>query len=287
MVQKKESLFSKLKFKYRLVVLNDDTFEEKLSFKLSRLNVFIVFGLAVIVLISSTTLLIAYTPLREYIPGYSSTKLRKQALELVRKTDSLDVHLVYQKQYLQNIKNIVEGRDTGKLPEPSRNQIEVPKDEALKPGETELELRKKVEEEERFTIEPGNSGNRLGELEGMTFFSPIKGVVSNGFDIRKKHPGIDILAPENTPIKACLEGIVVFAEWTVETGHVMVVQHKGNVISVYKHNSARLKEQGDLVKAGEAIAIIGNSGEYSTGTHLHFELWHLGNAVDPEKFMRF
>lgn len=284
--KRKESVMDRLRYKYRLVILNDDTFEEKLSFKLSRLNVFVSIGVSAIVLIAGTTLLIALTPLREYIPGYSSARLRRQAFDLVRKTDSINTQLAYHQRYLNTIKNIVEGKAPDSLNTlPPEQVAQLPQGEALAPTEQEVSLRKKVEEEERFNVEPSASKSR--NLENLGFFTPLKGVVSNVFSKENQHQAIDILAPANSAIKACLDGHVLLAEWTAETGHILMLQHANGLISVYKHNSALLKKQGDLVKAGEAIAIIGNSGELTTGPHLHFELWHEGNPIDPQLFMRF
>ncbi len=287
MVQKrKETVFQRLRYKYRLVIFNDDTFEEKLSFKLSRLNVFVITGLAIILLISGTTLLIAYTPLREYIPGYSSTRLRRQALELVQATDSIEIQLLHQKQYIDILQKIIAGEEIESSQPDSVPIASLPNEEALKPSEREVNMRKRVEDAEKFNIEAGSNSNS-GGLKNLAFFVPVKGVVSQEFSPDKNHPAVDILAPENTAIKACLNGYVLFAEWTAETGHVLIIQHSDDLISIYKHNSALLKKQGNLVRAGEAIAIIGNSGEFTTGTHLHFELWHEGIAIDPQKFMRF
>lgn len=284
--KRKESVMDRLRYKYRLVILNDDTFEEKLSFKLSRLNVFVSIGVSAIVLIAGTTLLIALTPLREYIPGYSSARLRRQAFDLVRKTDSINTQLAYHQRYLNTIKNIVEGKAPDSLNTlPPEQVAQLPQGEALAPTEQEVSLRKRVEEEERFNVEPSASKSR--NLENLGFFTPLKGVVSNVFSKENQHQAVDILAPANSAIKACLDGHVLLAEWTAETGHILMLQHANGLISVYKHNSALLKKQGDLVKAGEAIAIIGNSGELTTGPHLHFELWHEGNPIDPQLFMRF
>jgi murein DD-endopeptidase MepM/ murein hydrolase activator NlpD len=284
--KRKETVMDRLRYKYRLVVLNDDTFEEKVSFKLSRLNVFVSIGISAIVLISGTSLLIALTPLREYIPGYSSARLRRQAFDLVQKTDSIDTQLAYYQRYLNTIQSIVEGREPDSLGVSAPEQVaQLPQDEALKPSDDEVSLRKKVEEEEKFNVEPSSAGKR--NLENLAFFTPVKGVVSNSFSNENDHLAVDVLAPANSAIKACLDGHVLLAQWTAETGHILMLQHANGLISVYKHNSALLKEQGDLVKAGEAIAIIGNSGELTTGPHLHFELWHEGNPVDPQLFMRF
>lgn len=284
---KKENkkFFTKLRNKYRLVILNDDTFEEKLSFKLSRLNVFVVSGLTGIFLIAGTTLLIAFTPLREYIPGYSSTKLKRDAIRLAQVTDSIESQLSFNNRYLQNIQGIINGKQPLDLNDSlvidSLDQAQV----NLGISTEDSALRKLVEEEERFNVPVENVAKT--NREGLNFFTPIKGLVTNAFDLKEEHLGIDIVAKENEVIKCAQDGIVIFAEWTAETGYVMIIQHAEKFISVYKHNSALLKSQGEEVNSGEPIAIIGNSGELSSGPHLHFELWYNGYAVDPQEYILF
>ncbi len=285
--ERKESnkVITKLRNKYRLVILNDDTFEEKLSFKLSRLNVFVVSGLSGILLIAGTTLLIAFTPLREYIPGYSSTKLKRDAIRLASVTDSIENQLAYNARYLENIQGVISGRApidfSDSLVVDSLNQASL----EFSPSEEDSVLRKLVEEEERFNI-PVENENRL-KLQSMNFFSPIKGLVTNTFNPEDDHLGVDVVAKENEVIKASQDGRVIFSEWTAETGYVLIIQHAEKFISVYKHNSALLKSQGEEVSAGEPIAFIGNSGELSSGPHLHFELWFNGYPVDPQEYILF
>lgn len=281
----KKKLRQKLRSKYRLVILNDDNFEEKLSLKLSRLNVFFFVGFASIFLVASTILLIAFTPLREYIPGYSSTALRQKALQLVRTTDSLQQQLAYNDRYLLNIKNIVQGKPALNFKDTAMSDSTVKAELSRSITPEEQELREFVEEEERFNL----ASNGEDELDpvNFSFFTPAKGLLNNEFNPGEGHLGVDIVARENEVIKAVQDGIVIFSEWTSETGHVIIAQHPGSFISVYKHNSALLKEQGELVKAGEPIAIIGNSGELSSGPHLHFELWYKGNPVDPRSYISF
>lgn len=278
-------VITKLRNKYRLVILNDDTFEEKLSFKLSRLNVFVVSGLTGILLIAGTTLLIAFTPLREYIPGYSSTKLKRNAIRLARVTDSIEDQLSFNALYLDNIQGIINGKAPLDLSDSlvldSLNQVSLD----FSPSEEDSILRKLVEEEERFNIPvEGDIGLKL---ESLNFFSPIKGLITNAFNPKDDHLGVDVVAKENEVIKAAQDGRVIFSEWTAETGYVIILQHAEKFISVYKHNSALLKSQGEEVTAGEPISIIGNSGELTNGPHLHFELWFNGYPVDPEEYILF
>ncbi|GGH69475.1 MAG: M23 family metallopeptidase [Bacteroidetes bacterium] len=279
--EKKKARIEKLRNKYRLVILNDDTFEEKISLKLSRLNVFLLTGLSIVLLISLTAILIAYTPLREYIPGYASTSLKRQADYLALTTDSLEQKIHIQQQYLDNIRRILSG-DTLETPLADTNVVvsEASLSEDITPADSAL--RAFADEEDRF-----NLNTALQDINTFTFFAPVKGLVSGTFNPEINHLAVDVVAPRNTPIKACLDGVVLFADWTVETGHVIIVQHTENLISVYKHNSALLKVQGDLIQSGEALAIIGNSGEQSTGPHLHFELWHNGIPVDPQNYISF
>lgn len=281
--KKNQSLISKLRNKYRLVILNDDTFEEKLSFKLSRLNVFLGLGLLTILLIGGTALIIAFTPLREYIPGYSSTKLRRQAYLLSQVTDSLSQQLNYNQVYLTNIQRILNG-------EPLLSAIDssaeiVPEQDSLSmiAGHADSAFREMVEEEERFSL----STTQSLRSPVLSFFTPLKGIITQGFKPEENHLGVDVVARENAVIKSAQEGMVLFAEWTSETGYVIIVQHPENFISVYKHNSALLKSQGEKVKTGEPLAIVGNSGHLSSGPHLHFELWHDGFPVNPESYLFF
>ncbi len=275
----------RIKNKYRLVVLNDDTFEEKLSFRLSRLNVFVATGLSGIILIALTIILIAFTPLREYIPGYSSTALRRQAMENALMVDSLRQVMANQERYVEIINGVISGTlpefDTADAAETSgADSIGIP------PSREDSALRQLVAREERYNIF-GDGEEGAPGMARVTFFPPIKGTVSNRFDPRNGHFAVDIVAAGNEPVLAVLEGTVLLATWSSDEGHVIALQHADGIISLYKHNSVLLKTQGEVVQAGEAIAITGDSGHLTTGPHLHFELWHNGIAVDPESYIVF
>jgi murein DD-endopeptidase MepM/ murein hydrolase activator NlpD len=279
------SFLARLRNKYRLVILNDDTFEEKVSLKLSRLNVFIIGAIFTFALISGTILLIALTPLREYIPGYASTNLKREVLTLAIKTDSLEAQLKFNEFYISNIGRILQGEAPEDFPQMNPDSTTAVKidDGGLAISAEDSLLRFTIEEEEKFNISKVTNE----KLRLFTFFPPIKGLVTNGFDIQSSHFGVDIVAPENAPVKSCLSGVVVFAGWTSETGHVIAIQHQQDLVSIYKHNSVLLKKQGDFVKTGEAIALLGKTGHLSTGPHLHFELWFNGNPVNPENYIIF
>ena len=282
--KKKGKLKQKLTNKYRLVVLNENTFEERFSLKLSRLNFYIFGGLFSVTLILATILLIAFTPLKEYFRGYTSIELRENAVENSMKLDSLENLYLAQSNYIKSLKNILSGNvsfdeikeNTSSL---ETNQVEL---EIVKTNKEDSLLRALVDEEDKY--------NAL-EIEGERFttvlFPPVKGELSSGFDYDNKHYGVDIAMPENSPVHSISEGIVVFAEWTSETGFVIIAEHLNGLTSIYKHNSSIVKSQGDRIQTGEIIAFTGNTGSLTTGPHLHFELWYQGEPVDPKNYIEF
>ena len=283
---KKPKKLDRLKNKYRLVILNDDSFEEKVSLRLSRLNVFVMVGISSLVLILLVILLIAFTPLREFIPGYANVTVRKQGVENYIKTDSLELALANNNLYLENLKHIIQGEPIEYSDETFIDSSVNYKDIKNHPIPEDSVLRKMIETEEKYNLFNA-AGSNPGKISSFIFFTPLKGSVTNRFNSKKEHYGIDVVAPKNEAIKATLDGTVIFAEWTAETGYVIQLQHADNIVSIYKHNSDLHKKVGDKVKAGEVIAIIGNSGELSTGPHLHFELWYNGIPINPEGYMMF
>lgn len=281
----KQSFWGRWRFKYRFVVQNSDTFEERLVFKLSRLNVFLVVCCLFSVLIGGTTLIIAYSPLKEFIPGYTSTDIRRNIFTLNELSDSLAHELESRERYLQNIRNIIRGVPVEDANTNVNDSVVVFTDSQVQRSAEDSLLRERIEEEERFNFI--NTTDEFKDIESMVFFKPINGIVTQSFDQHSKHYGVDVVSKENEVIKSVLDGVVVFSSWTSEAGHVIAVQHEHNFLSVYKHNSMLLKEQGDMVVFGDPIAIIGNSGKFSSGPHLHFELWHNNRAVNPEKYIIF
>lgn len=284
--KKNKSFLKRWRFRYRFVILNSESFEEYLSFNISKLNLFVLLCVAIAFLMVSTVVVIAYSPLKEYIPGYTTTEIRRQVVALNLLSDSLNNELSNQEIYLENIKNIIEGRDVdtsiktlvfSNITQDSVAFDKTPEDSML---------RVQVESEEKFNFFEYNDINSQN-IEKMLFFTPVNGLITQSYNFDEKHYGVDVVTKEKELIKSVLSGIVVFASWTFETGHVIVIQHENNLLSVYKHNSVLLKEQGESVEAGEAVAIIGNSGKWSTGPHLHFELWYNNNPVDPEQYILF
>lgn len=282
---KKSTLKQKLLHKYRLVILNEETFEERLSFKLTKLNLFVLISVSVIFLIAGTTVLIAFTPLREYIPGYSSTSLKKKATELSLLTDSLEVELGNNILYLNSIQKAL----TGDVKIESINRDSIfkavstdPENFDLAPSREDSILRRIVEQEEKYNIF-ANTRSKIG----VVLFPPVTGTISDGYNPKTKHFAVDVIVPENAPIKSVADGTVVFADWTPDTGNVVIIDHGNGIISAYKHNSSLTKQQGDLVKSGEVVALAGSTGELTTGPHLHFELWINGFPINPTNFIDF
>lgn len=282
-MKNKKSYWDRWRFKYKLVILNSESFEERFSLILSRLNVFLIIGAITAFLIIGTGLLIAFSPLKGYLPGYTSVSMKRQVIKLNHLSDSLSYELALKEKYLNNIRNIINGESVGEeiivddVEEPSFSDVSF-----IKNTEDSL-LRVQVEEEERYNLFKRDEDNSTLPL----FFKPIRGVVIDSIDHQKAHYGIDIVAKENEVVKATLDGTVIISSWTSETGNVIAIQHSSDFISVYKHNSVLLKKEGVSVRAGEAIAIIGNSGKWSSGPHLHFELWQKGTCIDPQLYINF
>jgi murein DD-endopeptidase MepM/ murein hydrolase activator NlpD len=283
----KKKIYRKLKNKYRLVFMNDETLEEKLSFTLSPLNVFVFSGTIIISLITFTIYIIAFTPLREYIPGYADVNMQRKLVQLTNKADSLAARVNSQDLWIGNLRNIINGQagipDSGSIGGSSARFDTI---RFSNPNTADSLLRAQIESQDRFSIEPEDTETRSG-IAGFLFFPPLKGTITNTFNSKTKHYGVDIVAPPNEIIKSTLDGTVVMAEWTSETGYVIAIQHGNNIFSIYKHNSALLKKAGDYIKAGDPVAIIGNTGELTTGPHLHFELWYNGSPVNPSDYMTF
>ncbi|MFD2917045.1 M23 family metallopeptidase [Psychroserpens luteus] len=283
--EKEKKFKKKLLHKYRLVVLNEDTFEERFAIKLTRLNVFVIVSLGTILLIAGTIFLIAFTSLKEYIPGYSSTALKKQATVLNYKTDSLQQVINLNEQYYSSIKKVLTG-DVASVEFNRDSIIDAASIDAsqldLKPTKEDSLLRDLVDKEDKYNVFESTISST-----NFVLFPPVNGTISEGYNIKEKHFAVDIAVAKDTPVKATADGTVIFAEWTADTGYVVIIEHSYELISVYKHNASITKEQGDLVKSGEVIAMAGNAGELTTGPHLHFELWNRGYPVNPTNFIDF
>jgi murein DD-endopeptidase MepM/ murein hydrolase activator NlpD len=285
---KKEKKKPNWRDKYRITVVNDTTFDEVWKVKLTGYTAFLAIVFFFIFIIGATTFLIAFTNLKEFIPGYPDVNMRRNILISAIRLDSLDAELALRDKYFANLNAIISGNQPAEMyvhQDTTRNYKSInfktsPKDSAL---------RARVENEERYNLTLGQSSpESFTGLANLHFFPPVKGIISGRYDVRTKHFGTDIVTMPKAIVSSALDGTVIFTGWTMETGFVIEVQHSNNIVSVYKHNASLMKETGDLVRAGEAISVVGDSGElYTSGPHLHFEIWYKGSSLDPEKHILF
>lgn len=253
--------------------------------RLTPLNLIVFFGTFTVIGITIVYLAIAYTPLKEFVPGYDSN-LRRNIIQNAFRLDSLENEIRLRDQYFENLNAIIAGRQPQTNVDPDNNPEDYEEITLNKSNEDSL-LRALIESEKKNQFTVLNARRSSDQITNLQFFPPIKGIITNSYNSSKNHYGTDIVAPPNEIVKATMEGTVTMASWTLETGWVLQIQHENNLISVYKHNAELLKQPGDFVSAGEAIAIVGNSGELTTGPHLHFELWHNGTPLNPENFISF
>lgn len=279
----KKSFISKLLTKYRLVLLNDSTYEEKSSFKISRLNVFSILFALMFIIVLITSGILFFTPIREYIPGYSSTSLQKQANLLSYKTDSLRQIVFLNDQYINSLKKVLIGDlETIEYKADSVISKDILDLQIIEKSKEDSILRQLVNNEDKYNLDNINKNKDFYLLS-----PPINGAVSQNYSIADDHLAIDISVDIGTPVKAVSNGRVILSEWTTQTGYVLIIDHGNDLISVYKHNSKLLKSQGEIVKQDEIIALSGNSGVLTSGPHLHFELWSEGFSIDPNTLINF
>ena len=285
-----------IKHKHRFVVMDTDTFKEKFSFQLSGINLFVTVGITVIVFILLTTVLIAFTPLREWIPGYTNTQMVEQAYSNARKIDSLETHFSEQEWLVQTIQAVLSGKELGAEAEELRSDSTASLEQIARAYRRSVEdslLREDVEREDnRYQVKVSSPSTVMPSPESSSlfshlFFPPLKGKILSAFDASGRHLGVDISGAANQPVYAAYGGTVVSAAFTAESGYVITIQHPGNVITVYRNNQMLLKRQGDAVRAGEPIAYVGNSSMREPGPHLHFEMWVNGSPVNPMEFISF
>lgn len=285
-IKQRKILFDKLKHKYRLVFFNDKTFEEVWHLRLSLLNVLSVIGTVSIFMTTLVIVLIAFTPLREFIPGYPSKDMRREIVLNALKLDSLSNSIQLQNKFIDNLKALISGKEID-LSDSSKSTAPYTKNISFTKSPADSVFRKQVEKQEQFNFTNKIDKKAETSISDMHFFMPVKGLITNEYNAKEGHYGIDIVANPNEVVKATLNGTVILSSWTLETGNVIQLQHESNIVSVYKHCASLLKKVGDKVKTGDAIAIIGNSGELTTGPHLHFELWYNGKAINPKDFIVF
>lgn len=284
MKNKRKAFWKNIKFKYKLTIINENTLEEIVGIHVSKLNGLSVLLSAVTVIFLIASLIIAFTPLRNYLPGYMNTEVREQVVMNALRADSLQQMLERQRMYVMNIQDIIGGVVKVDSVHSIDSLTMVRSEELMERTQAEDDFRKQYEESERYNL---TTIDNAPAVTGLIFFRPTRGMVSSSFDANKKHFGIDIAATPNESVLATLDGTIILATYTADTGYVIQVQHNQNLVTVYKHCGSLLKKVGDTVKAGEAIALVGNTGEKTTGPHLHFEIWNKGRALDPSKYIVF
>ncbi len=265
----------KLKKNYRLVVLDDETLQEVSTYKLSLLNLYLLISSALLLVGLIIVLLFVFTPLKTFLPGYGDVEANKEFIELTQKTRELENDILAMTEYIDRSRNRLVGVDEGD---------EVVAASEVQPSSIFIDV---DSEPELAKVRKPRTIVNKAKLGQYYLLSPISGPISADFDPNKKHFGVDILGPKNTAIKAIMDGYVMSSDWTLASGNTIAIQHANNIVSFYKHNSSLLKKAGSFVQAGEAIAIIGNSGTLSDGPHLHFELWYNGHPVNPTEFINF
>lgn len=282
---KRQQLLKKLYTKRRLVILNEDSFEETFSLKLNLMNVFVVGSVGAILIIFVTTFIIAFTPLREYIPGYASSKLKQEALEMAIKSDSLEQSVKVNNAYISSIKKVLTGDlEYAKLNKDSIKALDQEGiDEAsIALTENEKVLREQVIKEDKFNV-----FDSAKPKVGFVLFPPVQGTIIEKYSPKNKHLAITLALGKNTPIKSIGAGTIIFSDWTPSSGYVVIIRHKDDILSVYKNAASVTKSQGNIVKLGEVIALAGTSTPQKTNATLRFELWKDGFPIDPTQFINF
>lgn len=272
---------------FRLSIIDDQSHKQLWTVHFTRTSMFITVTTVAVVLCAVIFSIIAYTPIRTFIPGYPDARSKRAAIQNAITIDSLETVIYKWGLYSENLKRVMAGMDPVRIDSlvnagmaaanTQADMSEIQRKDSI--------LREKVKEEEQFGISAGRDKRQL-PIEGVHFFCPLKGVISQGYD-PIGHPYIDITAPQGSVVKAILDGTIIHAGWSEEYGHTIQIQHEGDIISIYRHNEKVLKKSGEKVTAGSPIALVGNSGSTSTGTHLHLELWHKGEAVDPSIYINF
>ena len=283
-IPKKVAFWKKMRFKYKLSFTNENTLEVVFALRLSRLSVLLTLLAFAVFLIALTSIVIIKTPIRNYLPGYLDSEIRQAMIDNALKVDSLQYQLYTQSQYLNNVNAILRGdmkvdeiQEIDSITDSSNIHLE-------KSKQTE-EFIRNYEEEERYNLNAPQASQLLPD--NIYFYKPVKGVISSTFNVREKHFGIDIATKPKESVLATMKGTVVYAGFDANYGYIINIQHSNGFVSIYKHNALLLKKEGDDVNGGDVIALAGNTGNLSTGEHLHFELWYKGKPVDPCEFINF
>lgn len=285
-INKKKAPNRKFKL-YRLTIFEDAIHKNLFSVKFNKINLIVIIFFSIILIMSGVFFLVAYTPLKQFVPGYPSPQERKIAIENIHKIDSLEKKIDLWSFQIANIHRILTGKEAIHID--SLTTLQSQNAPIANDGMSSIAdslLRKEITDREKFIIS-SNKEVKIDQIEGLLFFPPVKGVITGGYNKAESHPYIDIAVPENTIVSSTLAGSVIYSGWNDDTGYTIQIQHDKNLISIYKHNIKLLKNVGEKVEAGTPVSIVGDTGSLSTGSHLHFELWHNGEPIDPTKYISF
>lgn len=285
MEQKKniKSRFEKLKAKHKLSFTNETTYHEKWSIRLSSLNLLSLIFLYSVVIFIVFSLLIKYTPLKHlFISNANIYELNEKLNDNSQVIDSLEYKTKVNESYLENLFIILNGGDFNDSIYLENNNVDPNYQPDFALSSNDSIFRSKIESEKLEALNIDEDDVKIG-----FYMSPVSGKISKSLDLSKGHYGVDIVTRKDEPIKATLEGVVLMSTWTATEGNVIVLQHHNDLISIYKHCSVLLVNNGDKVEVGDPIGIVGNTGEFSTGPHLHFELWQNGIVLNPQEFISF
>jgi len=283
-ISKRVALWKKMRFKYKLSFLNESTLEEVFALRLSWFSGLLAVIVFAVFLITLTSIVIVKTPIRNYLPGYLDSDIRRKMIDNALKIDSLQQQFLDQSKYLNNVSAILRGdMEVDKIQK--RDSIKNVSSINLEKSKQTAEFVRNYEEEEKYNL--NTPQKQPARLDNMYFYKPVRGVVSSNFSLQEKHYGIDIAAKSKESVLAVMKGTVIYAGFDANYGYVIHIQHPNGFVSVYKHNALLLKKEGDDVNSGEVIALVGNTGNLSTGDHLHFELWYKGKPVDPNDYINF
>lgn len=285
----KKTLSNWLTNRYLLIIRNEENFAEKKTISFNYARVILILTVAFIITLVVSMYMVTVVLEQWLDPRYAMMQSNRQLVDLTMKIDSMEYEMAVKDQYLKNIRMIIGGdvdilQAMGEDPENSTmNPGELGFQESIPPIDSQFRAEFEQQDLGVLTYETSSSE----EFRELFLFTPMEGIITDGFNPKKDHYGVDIVAKENEPVKCAADGVVIFSSWTLDSGYVLGIQHRGNLISVYKHNSELLKNVGNFVSGGEIIAIIGNTGELTSGPHLHFELWHNGNPVNPQEYVAF
>lgn len=278
----RRAFWKNFRFKYKLTITNENTLEEIVDLHVSKLNGLSVLLTILAILFLIASCIVAFTPLRNYLPGYVNSEVRSQIVRNALRVDSLQQVLDRQNLYILNIQDIFSGKVRMDSVRTMDSLLTTRQDTLMERTKREEEFRRQYEENEKYNL---TSIASRPDVSGLVLYRPTRGMISDHFDVEKKHFGTDIAANSNESILATMDGTIVLSSYTTETGYLIIMQHSQDLISVYKHCGSLLRKEGERVKGGEAIALVGNTGTLSTGPHLHFELWYKGRPVDSEKYI--